>query len=362
MPKKKKEIKKVVNKKEDGYAALELARKAVTKKYGEVVSTLSDHGDMVIPSISTGCLSLDLALGCGGMGRGRVYEIFGPNSGGKSTLAVNSVIQAQRVGERGLYVDAEHAVDPQLFRNYGVNTKDLELVQGYDGEQNLDILERFIRTGAFSVAVVDSVSSLIPRTEAEADIDHDQMALQARLMSKALRKITPIANQTGTLLIFVNQLRMKIGSYGNPETTTGGEALAFYATGRISVRGPEARSRRLVDEKTGEVYGHKTIFEIVKNKLAAPFKKAEVNLIYGKGYDAYWEVLDMASSIGIIDKAGAWYKYDGKNFAQGETNAVQALKEPENEDMFKEIRKEVIKQVGLEEIYERHGQKGPIYS
>ena len=341
---------------------LELAKKAIIKKYGHVVSSLEEHGDMAIPTISTGCLSLDIALGCGGMGLGRVYEIFGPNSGGKSTLSVNVVIQAQRRGLMCCYIDAEHAVDPKLFRDYGVNTRELELVQGYDGEANLDVLEQLVRTGAFSIAVIDSVSALIPRGEAEEDIDKQQMGLHARLMSKALRKITPIANQTKTTLIFINQFRMKIGTMGNPETTTGGEALGFYSTGRISVRGPEAKKRRIVDPIGGEVIGHRTEFEIQKNKLAAPFRKANVNLIYGKGYDAHWEILDMASSLGIIDQAGSWYKYKDSNLAQGEINAVAALKEEENADLYKEIREEVINQVGLKEIYERHSNPGPIYS
>ena len=348
--------------KETAEKQLELAKKAITKKYGDVVSTLEDHGDMAIPTISTGCLSLDLALGCGGMGFGRIYEVYGPNSSGKSTLGVNVVIQGQRRKLKCCYIDAEHAVDPKLFRAYGVDVKSLDIVQGYDGEENLDILERFIKTGAYSVAVVDSVSALVPRVEAEADIDKESMALQARLMSKALRKITPIANQTKTLLIFINQLRMKIGSWGSPETTTGGEALAFYATGRISVRGPEVRSRRIIDPVTGEVIGHKAEFEVVKNKLAAPFKKAEVKLIYGSGYDEHWEVLDMASSLGVIDKAGAWFKYDGKNIAQGEPNAVIFLKDKENIEVYKSIREEVIRQIGLKEIYERHFQEGPLYS
>ena len=355
--------KKVTNKEvSQEETSLELAKKAIQKKYGSVVSSLEDHGDMVIPTISTGCLSLDLALGKGGMARGRIYEIFGPNSGGKSTLGVNVVIQAQRRGLNCCYVDAEHAVDPKLFKAYGVNTKELQLVQGYDGEENLDILEKLIKTGAFSVGVVDSITALIPRAEAESDIDKDHMALLARLMSKALRKITPIANQTGTLLIFINQLRNKIGGYGNPETTTGGEALNFYATGRISVRGPEAKARRLVDGITGEVYGHKTEFEVVKNKLAAPFKKAEVKLIYGKGYDAEWEILDMASSIGVVDKSGSWYKYDGNNLAQGEEKAVAFFKDPENAEIYTKIRNEVIDNIGLREIYEHHGHQGPIYS
>jgi recombination protein RecA len=212
------------------------------------------------------------------------------------------------------------------------------------------------------VAIIDSVSALLPRVEAEADIDEQQMGLQAKLMSKALRKISPIANQTQTLLIFINQLRHKIGGYGNPEVTTGGEALAFYATGRISVRGPESKARRLVDATNGEVYGHTTEFEIIKNKLAAPFKKANVNLIYGQGYDTHWEVLSMASSLGILDKSGAWYKYEGDNIAQGELNAVAFLKEDTNKEFYRKIREEVINRIGLKEVYERHSQQGPIYS
>lgn len=342
--------------------SLDLAIKSIVKKYGDVIGSLENHVDVAIPTISTGCISLDLALGRGGFGRGRIYEVYGPNSGGKSTLAVNVVIQAQRRAMKCCYIDAEHAVDPELFRDYGVDMKELQVVQGYDGEENLDILERLIKTGSFSVAVVDSVSALLPRSEAEADIDQDSMALQARLMSKALRKITPIANQTGTTLIFINQLRHKIGGYGNPEVTTGGEALAFYATGRISVRGPESKARRLVDPTTGEVFGHKTEFEIVKNKLAAPFKKAEIKLIYGKGYDSYWETLDLASSIGVLDKAGTWYKYKGENIAQGEFKALDYLKNPENKEIYKEIRDKVMNSIGLKEIYERHSQPGPIDS
>lgn len=339
---------------------LDLATKAIIKKYGNVVTTLDEHEDVEIPTISTGSLSLDIALGRGGMAFGRIYEIYGPNSGGKSTMAVNVLIQAQRRGLKTVYIDAEHAVDPVLFKDYGVNLSELILAQGFDGEENLDILERYAKSGAVSLIVVDSVTALLPRAEAEADIDKDSMALQARLMSKALRKITPIANQTKTLIIFVNQLRMKLGTYGNPETTSGGEALAYYATGRISVRGPESKKRRIADEITGEVIGHKAEFEIIKNKLAAPFKKAEIRLIYGRGYDTRWEILDMATSIGIIDKAGAWYKYKDENIAQGELKAVEFLRN--NDAVYKEIRDKVIDSVGLKEIYERHSQQGPIDS
>lgn len=345
----------------DAQAQLALAEKAMLKKYGDVVSTLNEHGDIIIPTISTGCMSLDIALGNGGMGRGRIYEVYGPESSGKSTLAVNVVIQAQRRGLGALYVDAEHAVDPTLFRNYGVDTEKLTIGQAFDGEGNLDILENYVKTGAFAVAVVDSVAALIPRDEAEADIDKESIALQARLMSKALRKITPIANQTGTLVIFINQERNKIVMMGNPKTTTGGETLPYYATGRISVRGPEAVSRHIKDDN-GEVIGHKAEFTIKKNKLAAPFKKAEVKLIYGKGYDVHWEILDMATSLGVVDKRGAWYKFADENIGQGEINTVNFLKSTENTEIFDKIRQEVMEQVGLKEIYERHSNPGPLYS
>ena len=350
-------VEKVSDNKES-LAQLELAKKAMIKKYGTVVSTLAEHDDIIVPTISTGCLSLDLALGNGGMARGRIYETFGPESSGKTTLAMHVLIQAQRRKLGTLFVDAEHAADPTLFESYGADINNLDLVQGYDGESNLEILEKFIRTGAYAIAVVDSVAALVPRDEAEADIDKDSVALQARLMSKALRKITPVANQTGTTVIFVNQLRHKVMTMGNPETTTGGESLAFYATGRISVRGPESKARRLVDGISGEPYGHKSVFEIVKNKLAAPYKKAEIKLIYGQGYDTHWEILDLAASLGIVDKTGAWYKFDGKNFAQGEQNAANYFRAEENREFYKQIKQEVLEQTGLKEIYERHSSPG----
>lgn len=334
--------------------SLSVIKKAIEKKYGHVISKLSDHEDMIIPTVSTGSIGLDVALGRGGMGLGRLYEIYGPNSGGKSTLAANVVIQAQKRGMKCCYVDAEHAVDPLLFKNYGVDTKELELVQAFNGEENLDVLEMLVSSGAYRVAVVDSVSSLIPSSEAESEIGDDHMALLARLMSKATRRFTPIANRAGCLIIFINQLRMKIGTYGNPETTTGGEALAFYATGRISVRGPEAKKRRIPDPTSGEIIGHTTEFEIVKNKLAPPFRKAEVNLIYGKGYDTHWEVLNLAVDLGVIDKSGSWYSYDSSNFANGEFQAVAALKEEENKEMYEKIRHEVVEMAGLSPYYEQN--------
>jgi len=343
-------------KEEDNKDNLSIIKKAITKKYGEVISKLSDHEDMVIPTVSTGSISLDVALGRGGMAIGRIYEIFGPNSGGKSTLAANVVIQAQKRGMKCCYVDAEHAVDPLLFKSYGVDIKELDLVQGYNGEENLDILEMLVSSGGYKVAVVDSVSSLIPSNEAESEIGDDHIALLARLMSKATRRLTPIANRAGCLIIFINQLRMKVGGYGNPETTTGGEALAFYTTGRISVRGPESKKRRIPDPMTGEIIGHTTLFEIIKNKLAPPFKKTEINLIYGKGYDTHWEVLNLAVDLGVVEKTGAWYKYNDDNFAQGEPNAAAFLKSEDNIEMYNEIRNKVIDMLGLTDIYEQNSR------
>lgn len=346
--------KKTADKKAPAAAGLEVIKKAIAKKYGPVMSKLGDHPDVQLSTVSAGSISLDLALGNGGFALGRIYEVSGPNSSGKSTLAVHAIIEAQKRDMRCCYIDAEHAVDPGLYKSYGVDVKKLDLIQGYDGESNLDILEKLIRSGSYDVAVVDSVSALIPRTEADTDIDKDTIALLARLMSKALRRLTPIANETGTLVIFINQLRMKVGGYGNPETTSGGEALGFYSTGRITVRGPEAKSRRIIDPTIDEAIGHTCVFEVTKNKLAIPFKKANMRLIYTKGYDKEWEILDMAGSLGIIEKAGAWYKYKDENIAQGEFNAVAYLKD--NEDVYNEIREIVIEQVGLKEIYEQNSK------
>ena len=345
--------KKTTKKVEPKVDALANITKAILNKHPNVVKKASDTEGRIIPTVSTGSIRLDVALGRGGMALGRIYEISGPNSGGKSTLAANVVAQAQKRGLKCCYVDAEHAVDSSLFRSYGVDTDDLILIQGYSGEENLHILEMYTQSGEISVAVVDSVSSLIPGVEAEAEISDVHMAPLARLMNKACRRLTPIAGRTGCLIIFINQLRDKLTGYGNPEITTGGHALGFHTTGRITVRGPEAVARRIVDKISGEVIGHKTLFEVTKNKLAPPFRKAEVNLIYGKGYDTHWEVLDIATELGIITKGGNWYKFpEENNIANGELNAVAFLKE--NEEVYKEIRNQVIEIVGLKDIYEQN--------
>lgn len=340
------------NKTNKSYTGLDITKKAIQKKYGKVMSYLGDHGDMQIPTISTGCLGLDIALGRGGMARGRIYEVFGPASGGKTTLAMSTIVQAQRRGMNCAFVDAEHAVDPALFKSMGANINDVLIIQGYSGEANLDISEMLMKSNGVDVLVVDSVSALIPQSEVEAGIEQDFMALLARLMSKALRRLVPIANETDTLLIFINQIRQNIGAWGNPETTSGGEALNFYSTGRISVRGGEYKKSRIVAPISGEVVGHNTKFEVVKNKLAPPFRSANVPLIYGFGYDVHWEILNLAITYEVIEKSGSWYNYGDKSLGQGELAMLGLLRE--DVEFYKEIRDKIIEITGLKEHYERN--------
>lgn len=337
---------------------INLAKKAIFKKYGDVVHTFEDLIDKNVETISTGSLSIDAALGNGGLAFGRICEIFGPQSSGKTTLALNVLIQAQRRKLGCLYIDAEHALDPKLMNSYGVNLEKLDVVQGYTGEENIDILDSLVKTGGYSVAVVDSVSALVPIAEAESDIDKETMALQARLMSKTMRKIVPTAGQTKTLIIFINQIRMKVGRvFGNPEVTSGGNALGFFSSARISVRGGEAKDRRLVDN-AGEVYGHRTELEIVKNKLSVPYRKASVNLIYGVGFDRYCEVLDLATNLAILERGGSWYKQDGVNIANGEVKMLAFLRAEENKDFYINLKNAIADRTGLKECYEQHLNPG----
>lgn len=328
----------------------EIAKKAIQKKYGSVVSYLSDHEDMHIPTLSTGSLGLDIALGRGGMGLGRVYEIYGNPSGGKTTLALTALIQAQKRNMSTAIIDAEHALDPTLVKAMGAKIEDILVIQGYSGEDNLDAAETLLKTSSVDLVIIDSVSALIPRAEADASVGDDFIALHARLMSKALRRITPIANETNTLVIFINQIRYKVGGFGNPESPTGGEALPFFATGRICVKGAEFKSNRIIDPVSGEAIGHHTKIEVVKNKLAPPFRKAQIPLIYGKGFDIHWEALTLAISLGIIDRNGAWYKYGDRSLGQGEENVKEVLKE--DADLYEDIREKIIVMTGLKECYE----------
>lgn len=266
-----------------------------------------------------------------------------------TTLAMSVITQAQKRGMQCVFVDAEHSADPKLFKNMGVDLENLLTIKAFAGDDNLDALETLMKTTEIDVAVVDSVSALIPKAESEASIGDEFMGLLARLMSKALRKLSPVASETNTLLIFVNQIRFKIGGYGDPTITTGGQALDFYATGRIAVSGGEYKNSRITDVITDEVIGHKTNFHVRKNKLAPPFRNATVPLIYGKGYDVHWEVLTLSEQLGLIEKSGAWYKYDDKNFAQGEISAKDYLKE--NEDLYNTLREKIIDTLDLRTYY-----------
>jgi len=338
MPKKKEKEEKLVD-------TLEVARKSIIKKYGEgVISFLGEHEDLVIDAISTGCLALDAAIGIGGFARGRLYEIFGPNSTGKSTLALSVIMQAFKRNLKNIcYVDAEHSIDPRLLRNMGkevgveADVDKIELVQGYTGDDNLEIAEKYMKTGEIDILVIDSVSSLLPKSMAEGEIGDNYMGLLARLMSKACLKLTPIANRTNTLLIFINQIRHDIQKWGDSRVPTGGEALGFYTTGRLRVEGGESKKSRIVDDK-GVVVGHQCDFTIIKNKLSAPWRTAKINLIYGKGYDFMDEVINLVSDFGVIDKKGDWFHYNGEKY-QGKSALVNLFKE--NNDIYEDVRTKV---------------------
>jgi len=327
---------------------LDVAKQAIIKNYGEgVLSYLGDHEDLQIDSVSTGCLELDSALGVGGFARGRVYEVYGPNSSGKSTLALSACMQAILRKMEVVYIDAEHSLDPKLVRNMGkqvgVNPDKICLIQAFTGDDNLEIAEKLMKTGEVDICVVDSVSSLLPKAMAEGEIGSDYIGLLARLMSKATLKLTPIVNETNTLLIFINQIRHSIGKWGDDRVPTGGEALSFYATGRIKVTGGETKTSRIVDSE-GIVTGHKSEFEVVKNKLAAPWRKAKIDLIYGRGYDFVGEVVNLAIDFGIIEKSGRWFTHDGQKY-QGKVNIVNLFRE--DITGYEELRLKVMRMLGL---------------
>lgn len=302
---------------------LNLATKKIEKEYGHVIKWLGDAAKVEKEVISTGCLGLDNALGNGGLERGLVAELFGRTGGGKSFLGY-SVLKQASVGKgyKCAIIDAENCVDPKLLLKVGLPADKIAVIDGVPtGEANLSIADKLMQTGEFAVVLIDSVAALMPTARAESDYDQQTMGLHARLMSAGLQKILPVAKRTNTLLIFVNQIRNKIGSYGNPETTTGGEALPFYASYRIQVIGsPESKSRRLLDESTGELYGHRTTFRVVKNRRAAPYREAEVDLIYGMGYDTIGELVEIGTDLGIIQLAGSWYSFAGQKW-QGKDGA-----------------------------------------
>ncbi|MBN1830457.1 MAG: recombinase RecA [Deltaproteobacteria bacterium] len=326
----------------DKWRTVDLAITQIERQFGKG-SIMRLGGEEVIKDaavISTGSISLDIALGIGGVPRGRVVEIYGPESGGKTTLALHIVAEAQRGNGLAAFIDAEHALDVTYARKIGVNTDDLLISQPDTGEQALEIAEVLVRSGALDVLVVDSVAALVPKSELEGDMGDAQMGLQARLMSQALRKLTGSISRSNTTVIFINQLRMKIGTFfGNPETTTGGNALKFYASLRIDIRKTNAI-------KAGQdVIGHRTKVKIVKNKMAPPFKEAEFDIIFGEGISRTGDVVDLASDVGIIEKSGAWYSYKGERIGQGRENAKLFLKD--NRAIMEEIEGQLLERLNL---------------
>ena len=322
--------------------ALDLAVSQIEKQFGKGAIMKLGEGGVTkdVPVVSTGSLGLDIALGIGGVPRGRVIEIYGPESSGKTTLALQIVAEAQKQGGMGAYVDAEHALDLGYAKKLGVKTDDLLVSQPDHGEQALEIAETLVRSGAIDVLVIDSVAALVPKAEIEGEMGDSHMGLQARLMSQALRKLTGTIARSHTVVIFINQIRMKIGvMFGNPETTTGGNALKFYASVRMDIR-------RIGALKDGDnIVGGRTRVKVVKNKMAPPFKEAEFDVLYGTGISRDGEIVDLGSEMGIVEKSGAWYSFGGDRIGQGREAAKNFLKE--HPEIARQIMSQVMERVGL---------------
>ena len=315
--------------------ALQAALSQIERQFGKgTVMRMGDKERVRIPAISTGSLGLDVALGIGGLPRGRIVEIYGPESSGKTTLTLQVIAEAQRKGGTCAFVDAEHALDPIYAEKLGVNVDELIVSQPDTGEQALEVADMLVRSGAVDVLVVDSVAALTPRAEIEGEMGDSHVGLQARLMSQALRKLTGNIKNTNTLCVFINQIRMKIGvMFGSPETTTGGNALKFYSSVRLDIR-------RIGSVKEGdEVVGNETRVKVVKNKVAPPFKQTEFQIMYGEGINLLGEIIDYGVKMGLVDKAGAWYSYKGDKIGQGKANAVKFLKE--NTDIRNDIESQL---------------------
>ena len=315
--------------------ALEAAMSQIEKQFGKgSVMKLGEFKAMEIEAIPTGALSLDMALGIGGVPRGRIIEVFGPESSGKTTLALHVIAEAQKMGGEAAFIDAEHALDPVYAKKLGVDIDNLIVSQPDTGEQALEITESLVRSGALDVVVVDSVAALVPKAEIDGDMGDSHMGLQARLMSQALRKLAGAINKSKTVLIFINQLREKIGvMFGNPETTTGGRALKFYASVRLDIRKIENI------KQDGEVKGNRVRVKVIKNKVAPPFREAEFDIVYGEGISKAGNILDMAVNMDIIEKSGSWFSYDGDRIGQGRENVKKYLKE--NPQILEEVEKKV---------------------
>ena len=321
--------------------ALDMALAQIERQFGEgAVMKMGERGQMKVEAVSSGSLAIDVALGIGGLPRGRVVEIYGPEASGKSTLAMHVVAEAQRTGGICAYVDAEHAMDPDYAKNIGVDVDELLISQPDTGEQALEITDMLIRSGAIDVVVIDSVAALTPRAEIEGEMGDTHVGLQARLMSQALRKLTANLSKTKTIVIFINQLREKIGvMFGSPETTPGGRALKFYASIRIDIRRIEAI------KSDGEVTGSRTRIKVVKNKVAPPFRQAEFDIMYGKGISREGSLIDVGVEQGIVKKSGAWYTYEGEQLGQGRENAKQFL--TANPEIMVEIDGRIRSQLGM---------------
>jgi recombination protein RecA len=329
--------------------ALELALAQIEKQFGKgSIMKLGENAKLNIEAISTGSLALDIATGIGGVPKGRIVEIFGPESSGKTTVALHIIAEAQKKGGIAAFIDAEHALDPGYAKKLGVKIENLIISQPDTGEQALEIAEALVRSGAVDVIVVDSVAALVPKAEIEGDMGDSHMGLQARLMSQALRKLAGAINKSNTVAIFINQLREKIGvMFGNPETTTGGRALKFYASMRLDVRRIESL------KKGDDILGNRTRVKVVKNKVASPFKQAEFDIMYGKGISKVGEIVDIGAELDIVNKSGSWYSYDGNRIGQGRENVKEYLSSnPELMDAIEtKIREKLeIGDINLDEI------------
>ena len=339
--------------KEDKLKALDAAIGQIEKQYGQgSIMKLGDSGvNMNVETIPTGSLSLDIALGLGGVPRGRVVEVYGPESSGKTTVALHMVAEVQKRGGIAGFIDAEHALDPAYAKRIGVDIDNLYISQPDNGEQALEITETMVRSGAVDIVIVDSVAALVPKAEIDGDMGDSHVGLQARLMSQALRKLTGVISKSNCIVIFINQLREKVGiMFGNPETTTGGRALKFYSSIRLDVRRIEAL------KQGGEVVGNRTRIKVVKNKIAPPFKEAEFDIMFGQGISREGDILDLAANVGIINKSGAWYAYHDGKIGQGRENAKQYLRE--NPQIMEEVEQKVREHYGLTAGATQEGQ-GP---
>ncbi len=329
--------------KEDKLKALDAALSQIERQFGKgaVMKIGDSKAHMNVETIPTGSLSLDIALGLGGIPRGRIIEIYGPESSGKTTVTLHMIAEVQKRGGIAGFIDAEHALDPTYAKNIGVDVDNIYISQPDNGEQALEITETMVRSGAIDIVVVDSVAALVPKAEIDGEMGDSHVGLQARLMSQALRKLTAAISRSNCAVVFINQLREKVGiMFGNPETTTGGRALKFYSSVRLDVRRIESL------KQSGEITGNRTRVKVVKNKIAPPFKEAEFDIMFGEGISAVGDILDLAASVSIVSKSGAWYAYDGNKIGQGRENAKQYLKE--NPEICKEIENKVRVHFGLQ--------------